>query len=765
MSKTEGSLNKSAGRKEGKPTTHKAGKPFSSFFWIVVVAAAVILIVRNIGVFGNILKVAIGFGSVVLVHEFGHFIVAKLSGIKVEAFSIFMPPTLLGVRKTKDGFRFRFLPKLFATEDTVLGTPYGESTENINKKSEKSDTKKIIIAGEKTVEDEETEYRIGLIPFGGFVKMLGQDDIGPVKAIDDPRSFANKPIGTRMGVITAGVVFNAISAIIVFMIVFLVGIKLQPPVVGMVLPDSPAKRAGLKPGDEIIEIAGKSKDLDFSNIRIAAALSDVNEAVQLKVRREDGSTEDYALVAEQFEGEPLKDFGILQAVSLTIANVSEPNKLQSKTGLLPGDRIIAIAGRDVQNFWELEEIVVNCLEPETLLLAERNNEKIESKVRLEVLSIYKEIESEADLSHIYSIVPRLRITTVLDRPLSLKERFFSFLSKTGVIKRNAETEAGLASGDIILAIGDVENPTYKELRDVTEEFWDKMLQEENGQAELPLKVLRENDNGIEEALTIQVVPRWSKQLEKPLLGITVPVLDFEHPVVAKIISTEGMLKPEIPRGATITAVDGVGVSNFYDIIREIRKHPGEPSPSEGRGERITIDWRLDAETAGYAALNVDNSKDSITVKSGFAEFIPFKDLKRVYKATGPIEAVVMGYRKTVMFITQTYITIKRLIAGLVSPKNLMGPVGIIALSYRVVTAQPIIYYVYLLGLISAAIAVFNFLPLPPLDGGLIVLLLIEKIKGSALSEKTQEVIAYTGWVFIGGFALYITFNDIVRIFS
>ncbi len=751
MSKTEGSLNKSAGG--------KAGKTFSSIFWIVVVAAAVILIVRNIGVFGNILKVAIGFGSVVLVHEFGHFIIAKLSGIKVEAFSIFMPPILLGVRKTKNGFRFRFLPKLFAKEDT-------ESTENINKKSEKPETNKIIIAGEKTAEDEETEYRIGLIPFGGFVKMLGQDDIGPVKTIDDPRSFANKPVTTRMGVITAGVVFNAISAIIVFMIVFLVGIKLQPPVVGMMLPDSPAERAGLRPGDEIIEIAGKSKDLDFSNIRIAAALSDVNEPVPLKVRHEDGSIEDYALVAKQFEGEPLKDFGILQAVSLNIAKVSDPNKLQSKTGLLPGDRIIAIAGRDVQNFWELEEIVVNCFEPETLLLAERNNEKIESKVRMEVSSIYKEIESEADLSHIYSIVPRLRITTVLDWPLSLKERFFSFLRKFGIIKSAAETEAGLASGDIILAAGGVENPTYKELRDVTEEFWEKMHQEENSQAELPVKVLRENDDGVKEALTIQVVPRWSKQLEKPLMGITAPVLDFEHPIVAKTIDTAGgPAKLEIPRGATITAVDGVGVSNFYDIIREMRKHSGEPSLSDGRGERITIDWRLDAETAGYAALNVDGSEDSITVKSGFAEFIPFEDLKRVYKAAGPIEAVVMGYRKTVMFITQTYITIKRLIAGLVSPKNLMGPVGIITLSYRVVSAQPLIYYAYLLGLISAAIAVFNFLPVPPLDGGLIVLLLIEKIKGSALSEKTQEVIAYTGWIFIGGFALYITFNDIVRIFS
>ena len=113
---------------------------------------------------------------------------------------------------------------------------------------------------------------------------------------------------------------------------------------------------------------------------------------------------------------------------------------------------------------------------------------------------------------------------------------------------------------------------------------------------------------------------------------------------------------------------------------------------------------------------------------------------------------------------QTYVTLKRLVSGLVSPKELMGPVGIVTFSYRIVSEQPLIYYVYFLGLISACIAVFNFLPLPPLDGGHIVLLTIEKIKGSALSERTIGMVAYAGWVLIGTFFLYVTFNDIVRSF-
>jgi regulator of sigma E protease len=296
-----------------------------------------------------------------------------------------------------------------------------------------------------------------------------------------------------------------------------------------------------------------------------------------------------------------------------------------------------------------------------------------------------------------------------------------------------------------VSVNGVEYPTYKELREFTENYEGK---------ELPLKVLRKDANGVEETLTVTAAPHRPKGSDRALIGI-IPVLDFDHPVVAKTIATEdGPPKLDIPRGAVITAVEGKKVSNFYDIIREINNH---------MGKRIKIDF-LDGSTTGSVVLEVSGGEKSITVKSALAEFIPFEELKRTYKASGPIDAITMGYRRTVMFIAQTYLTLKRLVGGVISPKNLMGPVGIITLSYRVVAEEPLIKYLYFLGLISAAIAVFNLLPLPPLDGGLIALLLVEKIKGSALSQRTQGIIAYTGWAIIGTFLLYVTFNDIVRSF-
>lgn len=697
---------------------------FNKNFRLILFAAVLVMIlyfiVSNFSAFGNVLLVLLGFGSVIMVHEFGHFIVAKLSDIKVEAFSIFMPPTLFGIQRKEEGIRIRILPDIFPKEG-------GDSDEG---------ALSITIKGEGKAS--ETEYRMGLIPFGGFVKMLGQEDTSTVKSSDDPRSFANKPESIRAAVLAAGVCCNIISAVIIFMIVFLIGINLTPAIVGGVMPGSPAALAGLRAGDEVIEVSGKSDDLDFSNIGIAAALSGEDEKIPMKVRHEDGTEEDLELVAELQPGGQMRAFGIEIPISLTVGRLSEDGAtdLFSKTGFLAGDSIKSVDGREVQSFWELREVIQDLLLPEVALSVERvgdrgETEVVASQIGLDLMIASSHgIESESKLYHIYSMVPRLRIGIVSDKLTSGAD----------------DSESSLQSGDIILALGDVENPTYSEMCDVKEKYEDK---------ELPIKVLRTNADGSEKILTVTVKPKKNAGSDRVLIGISV-VLDAEHPVVAKIIDAEGgPERLDIPRGAAITAVDGAPVSNFYEIIREIRRY---------NGERITINWRVDEEIAGSVALNVDNNGEGITVKSTFSEIIPFDDLKRTYKAGGPIDAIVMGYRRTVMFVAQTYVTLRRLIGGLVSPKNLMGPVGIITLSYRIVAEQPLIYYVYFLGLISAVIAVFNFLPLPPLDGGLVVLLLVEKIKGSALSERVQGIVAYVGWALILTLILYVTFNDIVRNF-
>lgn len=487
-------------------------------------------------------------------------------------------------------------------------------------------------------------------------------------------------------------------------------------------------------------IAGKDADLDFGNIAIAAALSGKDEKVPMTVRHADGSEEEIELVAEALPGEPMRGFGILSPESLEIgrlAKESDAEHLRLTTGLITGDRVEAVDGKPIATHWEMARIINDTLQPEVTLSIERTTEdgeteSIESRLRLYCGPTGNhDINPEGELSHIYSMVPRLRITQIMSKYESSQED---------------ANEPRLQPGDIILAIGNVENPTYTEMRKVTTEHKDK---------ELLIKVLREDPNDAPQTLVVSVTPTQQKGSDRVLIGF-VPALDVEHPIVSDTIATEGgPEKLDIPRGAAITVVDGTPVASFYDVVREINRYPGE---------RITIEWRLDDETAGNIALNVAAGGDFITVESTFVDRIPFDRLEKTFKASGPVDAVLMGYRKTVMFIAQTYVTLKRLAGGLVSPKNLMGPLGIISISYKIVAYQPFVYYVYFLGLISAVIAVFNFLPLPPLDGGLVVLLVVEKIRGAAFSERVQGIIAYTGWILIMGLFLYVTFNDIVRTF-
>jgi len=692
-----------------------SNKILSALFWVAVLAVGGYLIAQNLGVVSNVLVVLVGFGAVVLVHEFGHFIVAKLSGIKVEAFSIFMPPTLLGIRKTKAGFKLRLLPSFSSRKGA-------ESAEEVEP-------------------PEETEYRVGLFPFGGYVKLLGQEDTGPVKQNEDPRSFANKPVGIRIAVISAGVTFNVISAIIIFMTVFLVGIELPPPVVGAVRSNSAAARAGLQPGDEFTVIDGQDKDLDFSDIQIAAALSDVNEPVPVTVRRADGSTKELSLVAEDVPGAELREFGISTPLSLEMANIAEPNVLRERTGLLPGDRITAVDGTAVAEHWDFAALVEKDLSQSVSVTAERvgadgSTEQIQTELALDWRAADgAEVETEADLNHVYSMVPRLCVTVVGDEPI--------FSGRTGPAPADTAT---LRTGDIILALGDVAYPTYKEMREVTTAYEGKSL---------PVEVLRTDPNGLERTLTVNVKPRRPGGGDRVVIGIGV-ALDAAHAVVAKTVaSPTGPAALDIHRGARIVSVNGKAVSSFYDVIAEVRRWNGQP---------VVFKYKFDGENEGAVTLETAGAQEPIQVRSTLAEFLPYRSMERVYRARSPLEAIGMGYRRTVRFIVLTYITLKQLISGLVSPKNLMGPVGIIALSYQVVAQQPPVYYAYFLGLISATIAVINFLPVPPFDGGLVVLMLVEKIKGSALSERAQGILAYAGWVLVLALLVYVTFNDIVRTF-
>lgn len=156
----------------------------------------------------SILLTILIFGLIVLVHEFGHFIAARRSGILVEEFAIGMGPKLLG-----------FQPK-------------------------------------------ETLYSIRLLPFGGYCKMLGEDTDN-----NDPRALNRKPAWKRLCVMLAGVVMNIALALLVFLFITCYS-GYTKPVVSSLTPGFPAEAAGIKTGDQIVKVGGSKVRL-FEDVLLA----------------------------------------------------------------------------------------------------------------------------------------------------------------------------------------------------------------------------------------------------------------------------------------------------------------------------------------------------------------------------------------------------------------------------------------------------------------------------------------------------------------
>lgn len=737
-------------------------KKFGIKNWInllIVIAAIVAIgtvIAHNLHGFGYAMVVALGFGAVIMIHEFGHFIVAKVGGIKVEAFSIGFPPTLLGIQKTERGIRFRILPNMFSNGDGEEGG--------------------IIFTAFMKCKPSDTEYRIGLIPFGGFVAMMGQSDSGAVENSDDPKSFANKPVSLRIAVVAAGVTFNVISAVIIFMCVFLHGLDLPPAEIGGVLPGSPADIAGLRAGDRVVSINGDDF-VDFTALPMAAALSKKGEEISLMVKspKDSGGYDEpreVKVVAKisAISTLPIRAIGITTASTLKIADMGfdEDGKPKMSSGLQGRDVVVAVNGTPVSSSRELEQLVAKTSKLNATLTVERakwadgkwiekENEsgKVENEYEAETVKVdiplflkpdNLNFETRHDIAHIYSMVPRLKISEVIDRtkPAGWKGKVQLWWRQT-IIKQIVEKPL-LNKDDIIIKIADTDYPTYLELRTVTTEHKDIAM---------AMVVLRKDENGKESEVEVTVTPRqqFTRNGGGPVTIGIYPVLDAGSAVLAKTISVDKPVQLDIPSGAIITAVDGEKVDNFFNIMRIIRKN---------QGQSISISYRVNDEDAGDVRLNIPTGHDYITVKANFDSIVPFEGLRETFKATGPIDAIGMGMQKTYMFVAQTIITLKRLFSGAVSPTTLSGPLGIVTASYNI-ASNSMTYYIYFLGLISSCIAVMNLLPLPVVDGGVIVLLIVEKIKGSPISQKMQGVISYAGLVFILALFGWLVFNDVLNI--
>ena len=134
----------------------------------------------------NLPAVIIGFGALIFFHELGHFLAAKWAGVRTGAFAVGMGPVLLSWRKGIG---------------CIVGSSNARVVELTGSPADKLSDEELASHGLG-----ETEYSLRLLPLGGFVSMLGQEDGKPEAVSDDPRSYNLAPVPKRMVIISAGVV-------------------------------------------------------------------------------------------------------------------------------------------------------------------------------------------------------------------------------------------------------------------------------------------------------------------------------------------------------------------------------------------------------------------------------------------------------------------------------------------------------------------------------------------------------------------------------
>lgn len=627
----------------------------------------------------NILIVLLGVGFIIFVHELGHFLTAKWVGAKVHKFYLGFGPTV----------------SIFGKKVSLTLVKF-----NIG----------------------ETEYGIGAIMFGGFVEIDGQD---ATQARGKPYELMSKTPGQRALVFAAGAIMNAVFGFLFFIIAFTVGVSFAQPEVGGVTPETPAWKAGIKPGDKILSINGRTVD-EFGEFGTTIALMRPKQTANIKIER-NGKKLDFDITPVPAPGGRGLHIGVSPAQSNVIETVIK-NSPADNAGLLPGDEIIRVVyekpfGGDLVNssISSFDDFRV-AMSPGYLV--GRNvsvilNRAGEGRMELTMRPVaHEQLANQPKLGIEPATYPMaakgMRVSDVVGNPSESNE---------------------FKPGDTILSI---EGRKFEVMPDLRLAFPAK--------TELQFKVTRTDGTIDEFSVPADEAYEWLN------LQREVSLEDPRQVVVARIVPgspAEAALNEKgdtLMLGDVVTSLNGKPMESWIDFSDAVNR--------AGNGS-MTVGWkRGDKVFTGVIAPALgltDRAYIGVTAK-----------FKKYDKQVGPIAAVALGWERTVLWGKRVFLVLRSLtVDQTVSSRQLAGPIGIAHISYKVLE-DGLGRFIYILALISVNLAIVNLIPFPILDGGHLLFLLIEKIKGSPVSVKVQGYAFTAGAVLLIAMFLYVTFNDITR---
>ncbi len=730
----------------------------------------------------TILKVGGGLSFVIFVHELGHFLVAKACGVRCDKFYV--------------GFDWPLGRGL----DWLLSLPlkpFGKSVKFFQYFIPDSLVK--FKAGE-------TVYGIGIVPLGGYVKMLGQDDdpsqasaemkilerqrkleaagqavpdderISDERAREllDPRSYQTKSVPQRLAIITAGVIMNVIFAFLMAVLAYSIGVDKGVTEIGRVYAGGPAWKAGLQPGDKVISIAGEPvqyfEDLmahvQFKNvdnpkdIPFVVKRPGVEKPIELKITPDTSAGAPVILVgpASSLKVAGVDEFG--KYGRMTDPKIKDEERPKDK------DIVTKVNGAKVEDHDAWDK-----------LLRENRGKPI-------TITVEREAKNQPAGDTVANKEERtFELPPVKKRTLGLVMTLGPIVS---VQPDSPAALAGLRVGDQLTQLdgqplGDPETleERLRELADkpvkltVKRNTLSSALSELLGTIAERLGEKPKSEGSEPSEKVIELTPRAlgrtpSSQASLPLesIGVCCDVT----PVISAIVPDSPAEKAGLKAGQTVAEIQ---------LLKATKPMPeklfavgdSEPIPIMQKAtDKKKLIWSSvdellqDADPSRKVKLilkkeDKEEKAQEVILEpaASDSEYILGRDIY-FHGATETVkypfgEAVSEGFKTTGEKLMMV-VGFLRQIGSRISPKNLGGPVAI-ATQAGMAANSGFSSLLLFLVMLSANLAVVNMLPIPVLDGGHVVFLLYEWVTGKPMPAKIFEFLMYIGVLMLMTLMLFV----------
>ncbi len=691
--------------------------------------------------------VALGVGFVIFVHELGHFLAAKLFGVKCEKFYVGfdVPITLLGIRFPRTLGKFR----------------WGE-----------------------------TEYGIGIIPLGGYVKMLGQDD-DPRRAAEererirlasdsketgeeevasglDPRSFPAKTVWQRMIIISAGVAMNVITGILFAALAFGLGVLYQPAVIGNTIAGYPAWQAGLPSGGRVISAGEIQNDPKFHfedmTMEIAkAGIGAPDEPVNVAIRYGE-EVKTYQLKTRQVSPDsPLRLIGI---------EMPKENLLNKGLGTYPNSVAAKTLGADDRGA-RVNSVDGEAITEDPIVGVGLASKVISSMATNAATPITLDITRE-DGSKASIVVP----------PQPYKSLGIRFgVGPVAALMAGGPAElAGVRVGDRIVGVGDdstaIDAITLP--RRVAELEGSLVLQVERG----------EGDQKTVESITINAetsqlrgnpISTASNQIELAGYGLTydaeLQIVGFDDVANSGSNSLGQKLQvgDELQRVSVQWPDDKIpadieeffGKKTLKTLAEGWQIGPDQPLlVLIDLLQYLPVETKFDIKVARGDGRQIVEAQTTLKNSSDFwyERGLEFEPVRLIHKADSVGEAFSLGLREAKRKAADVFGFLRLLFTGRVGPNQIGGPGAIVAM---VGSAASVGFTKLLitLTLLSINLAILNFLPIPALDGGHMVFLIAEAVRGKPVDEELQARLTMAGVLGLLSLMVFVLINDYLNLFG